>query len=50
MSFDYSLNGGVQTIYATTNGTFGAGNHDWHSNTGYNTGLWKVEVTINSKA
>lgn len=51
VSFDYSLNGNVQIIYATSNGIFAEpGNHDWHSNTGYGTGLWKVEVTISSKA
>ena len=47
VSFTYSLDGGVQTIYATSNGAFAEpGNRDWHSNTGYGTGLWKVEVTI----
>lgn len=48
-TFDFSLNGGVQTIYATSDGTYGSGNRDWHLTTGYGTGLWKVEVTINSK-
>lgn len=50
VTFDYSLNGGVQTIYASTDGTFTAGNRDWHLNTSYGTGLWKVEVTITSHA
>jgi len=50
VTFDYTLDGTVQTIYATADGTFGSGNRDWHSNTNYGTGLWKVEVTINSHA
>lgn len=49
-TFDFSLDGTVQTIYATADGTFGAGNRDWSLTAGYGTGLWKVELTINSKA
>jgi len=48
-TFDYSLDGSVQTIYATSNGAFAEpGNRDWHLTSGYGTGLWKVEVTIST--
>jgi len=48
-TFDFSMNGGVQEIYATSNGASSGTWRDWSQTAGYGTGLYKVEVTINSK-